>query len=358
MKKCVVPSPEPVAATPRQIAREFRELLEAGVRLRPAGTARDDPGSLLRSYTPRYRVDLFDVTYYLTGARQNPDIRFFVGYVRLGRARSLYPRILYKDVSLVWRSASHFIRSADENWIGKGELRTEVIDGEKMECSAEETTDLPLEIQSALESLLQLARPVRTDHVAVERILRRGRNDRIEAFRDFVAPRERARQDPGNLPNGGRSITHFTRPGDPTTLVIHEGYEPDFQGGVLEETTSKSTLYGGRLRRFRIVSTNREVQYLFIAGPKQVWICAPQATSPEITSYGVRAVDVLADEGLSLPGYEYHFLDNSVDPPEWVSQIPAGYAGEPSPVDDSRCDASPWIDQLPVVQRFRREVLG
>ena len=28
-----------------------------------------------------HRVDLFDTTFYLTNVRQNPDIRFFVGYV-------------------------------------------------------------------------------------------------------------------------------------------------------------------------------------------------------------------------------------------------------------------------------------
>ena len=59
-----------------------------------------------------------------------------------------------------------------------------------------------------------------------------------------------------------------------------------------------------------------------------------------------------------MPGYEYHYLDDTVDPPEWVSQIPAGYVGEPSEIDASRCDASPWIERLPVVREFRRRVLG
>jgi hypothetical protein len=354
----VVPSSFPSDDTPRQVAREFRRLLEDGVKLRPAGTARKDPERALRAYHPRYKIDLESTHYYLTEVRQNTDLRFFVAYVRLGRQRSLYPRLFYKDVSLIWRSASHFVRSANENWIGKGELRTEIIDGEEMDCSAEETTDLPLEIQTALETLLLRAATIRTDHVAVERILRRGPDDRIGAYADFTTPREKARSEPRNLVNGGRSVARFTRPGDPASLVIKRGYEPDFRDGIVERSASKSRLYGGRLRRFRIVSTNRRIQYLFMAAPRQVWIIPPQVTSTLITSYGVRALDVITDEDLCVPGYEFHYLDTSEDPPEMVSQIPPGYVGKPSPLDPDRCNASAWIDRLPVVEEFCRVVLG
>jgi hypothetical protein len=88
-----------------------------------------------------------------------------------------------------------------------------------------------------------------------------------------------------------------------------------------------------------------------------VWIIPPQATTTELTSYGLRSVDVIADEDMCLPGYEYHFLDETEDPPVFVSQIPEGYAGPVNEVDDSRADASPWLNQLPVVQEFRRRVL-
>ncbi len=358
MRVNIVPSSRPSEADPRRVAAEFSALLDRGFKLRPAGTAKQDPERALRRYKPRYAIDLFDTRYYLTDIRQNPDIRFFVAYVRLGERKSLYPRIFYKDVSLVWRSASHFVRSENENWIGKGELRTEVIDGEEYGVSAEETTDLPLEIQTALEMLLRNAQRIPTDHKAVELILRRGGDNRIAAFADFTRPRENARSDPANLVNGGRTIARFTRPGDPRSLVIERGYEPDFEDGILEHTVSKSRLYGGKLERFRIVSTNREVQYLFMAGPKQVWIIPPQATSRLITSYGVRAIDVITDEDLCLPGFEYHFLDETEDPPEWVSQIPPGFVGEPSPLDPDRCNASAWIDRMPVVKQFRKEVLG
>lgn len=353
-------SATPSKATPKEVAREFRSLQDGGVRMRAAGTARNAP-ELLRRYTPRYKIQVEDTAYYLTDVRQNPDLRFFVAYVHLAsreHRRNLYPRIFYKDVSLVWRSASHFVRSETENWIGKGEARPTMIDGEEVVCSAEETTDLPLEIQTALETLLQLARPIRTDHVAVERILRRGGDDRIEPFDDFTLPRERARANPANRVNGGRSVAWFERPGDPKSLVIAPGYEPDFARGVVETSRSRSRLYGGNLRRFRIVSRNREIQYLFIAGRRIVWIVPPQATSWIITPYGSRAIDVITDEDLCLPGYEFHFLDTTEDPPVFLSQIPEGYAGKPSPLDPDRCDASPWIDELPVVKQFRRRILG
>lgn len=367
--RAVFASSAPAPETPREIAREFRGLLDGGLRIRPAGAARDDPEALPRRYGPRYKIELFDTTYYLADARQNPDIRFFVAYVRLGPSakrlgysaaalRGLYPRIFYKDVSLVWRAASHFIRSDSENWIGKGDVRPVLMHGELVDCSAEDTTDLPLEIQTALETLLLRASRIRTDHQAVEKVLRRGPDDRIRAYADFTAPRDRARATRGNLVNGGRPIAGFRQPGDPASLVFEPGFEPDFADGIVETSQSRSTLYGGELRRFRIVSRNREIQYLFMAGPRQAWIIPPQATSTEITSYGVRAIDVMIDEDLCVPGYEYHFMDDSEDPPVLVSQIPERFVGESSPVDPDRADASPWLEQLPVIQEFRRRVLG
>ena len=71
----------------------------------------------------------------------------------------------------------------------------------------------------------------------------------------------------------------------------------------------------------------------------------------------MRTIDVIADEDLCCPGFEYHFLDESEDPPVMVSQIPEGFAGDPSEFDPSRADAAAWLDQLPVVREFRRKVL-
>jgi hypothetical protein len=356
------PSARPSPKAPQQVAREFHRLIDSGAPIRCAGDARDDPECLLSSgYTPKYRVDLFDTSCYLTNVRQNPDIRFFVAYVvqknfRTGKTE-IYPRVFYKDISLIWRSASHFVRSHAENWIGKGEMRTAVIDGEEIEQSAEETTDLPLEIQTALETLSRKARRVPFDEVAIALVLRRGHDDRIKPYRDFLEPRVRARSDPRNLINRGRSIARFTRKSDPASLRFAKGFDPDFERGVIEVSTSKSKLYGGRLKRFRMLSKNRKIQYLFFAGPHSVWIIPPQTTAANLTSYGVRAIDVIADEDLCIPGYEYHFFDDSEDPPVLVSQIPEGFAGAANEFDPSRADASPWLDRLPVIREFRRKIL-
>ncbi len=116
-------------------------------------------------------------------------------------------------------------------------------------------------------------------------------------------------------------------------------------------------MYGGKLQRFRILSRNRKVQYLFIAGPKHVWIIPPQATTTELSTYGVRTIDVVADEDLFVPGYEYHYFDETADESEHFSQIPEGFAGELSEHDNDRADASAWLDPIPVIREFRRKVL-
>jgi hypothetical protein len=188
-------------------------------------------------------------------------------------------------------------------------------------------------------------------------VLRRGPDDRLDPYRDFTEPRRRAAADPRNRINGGRSIARFTRRNDPSSLRFVRGFEPDFAKGLLETSTSMSRLYGGKLRRFRVLSRNRRVQYLFFAGPRHVWIIPPQATTTELSSYGLRTIDVIADEDLCIPAYEYHFMDDSEDPPVLFSQIPEGFVGEPSVHDPARSDASPWIDQLPVVREFRKKLL-
>jgi len=349
----IVRSPRPDRRPPARIEREFRDRVADGLEIRPAGTARARPTALLsQGYVPRHRVDLFETTFYLTDARQNDYVRFFVAYVV--QDGSAWPRIFYKDVSLVWRCASHLTRLGGELWIGKGEVDT-VLDGEhEITASLEDTTDLPLELQDPLETMLRRTKRIVTDLAALSRVLRQGPDGRLEPYRDFLEPRRRALADPANRVNGGRPVARFSRCGDPGSLRFAPGYEPDFARGILETTRSHSHLYGGALRRFRILSCNRRIQYLFMAGPHHVWIIPPQATTTELSSYGLRTVPVEADEHLCVPGYEYHFIDGA----ELHSQIPEGFAGAPSLVDPSRTDASPWLDRLPVVRRFRRKVLG
>jgi hypothetical protein len=72
----------------------------------------------------------------------------------------------------------------------------------------------------------------------------------------------------------------------------------------------------------------------------------------------VRAIDVHAAEDLSVPGFEYCYVDESTRPPTLHSQIPPGFAGAPSDLDPARRDASAWIERLPVIRAFRTKVLG
>lgn len=359
----IVPSVRPADRTPQQVRREFRALLEAGAPMLVAGEARRRPRSLLaHGYVPHHKLELFDTTYYLSRPRQNFYLRFFVAYVVQPLARgghpAVYPRIFYKDAALVWRSGSHVGLLDGRFWIGKGD--TYVVLDEKTETtfSREETTDLPLELQGAIEDLNRQPGRIPTDEAALYLVLRRVPEGRVEPYRDFVAPRRRAQANPRNLVNGDRPVAWFARRGDPASLRFARGFEPDFEGGVLERGRFGSKLYGGVVRRFRILSRNRKIQYLFFAAPKVAWIIPPQALTTELSSYGVRTVDVRADDDLFIPGLEYHFLDDDFDPPELYSQIPAGFVGAQSTVDDARADASPWLDRLPVIQEFRAKVKG
>ncbi len=358
----IVPSAEFSDLSPRAVIREFRELLDDGTRLHVAGSARRNPAQLLSlGYTPRYRLDLFDTRFYFTNCRQNPELRFCVAYVvqpgALTRTPNVHARLFYKDLSLVWRAASHFSRADDSLWVGKGDVRAMTTNGVDIVESVESTTDLPLEMQNAVESLIRRVRIPRRDEDVIDLVLRRSPDDRIAPYCDFTRPRARAREERRNLINGGRKIARFRRRNDPTSLEFTPGFEPDFVRGILESSRSRSHLYGGALRRYRILSKNRAIQYAFIAGPKQVWIIPPQATTTELSSYGVRTIDVEADDDLFIPGYEYHYLDDSEDPPELCSQIPKGFAGAACAHDDDKADASPWLDKLPVVREFRRKVL-
>ncbi|TMA30339.1 MAG: hypothetical protein E6J87_18525, partial [Deltaproteobacteria bacterium] len=143
----------------RRIGREFRSLLERGLEIRPSGSARADPARLVPTYPPKHAIRLFDATYYLTDLREDRTwegtLRFFVAWILpASDSRRIYPHLFSKDYSLVWRSPSHFIRSENENWMGKGDVRW-VRDehGEEMLATFEETTNLPLEIQGALDAL-------------------------------------------------------------------------------------------------------------------------------------------------------------------------------------------------------------
>lgn len=344
--------------SPGAVVRYFRRQLAQGCELLPQGEAKNDPHSLLRrGYGPRYETTLFDMQFYFSRPRQNSDIRFVVGYVQeIRRPHRIYPRLFYKDVSLTWRSASHFIRSEGENWIGKGDVKVRTVAGVKQIESDEATTDLPHEIQSALEAVNRAGSRVQHDEQAVSLVLKRGHDYRIEAYADFTRPRRNAAKDSANLVYGGRRVAHFARRTDPHSLKIVAGFEPDFGQGNAGTETLSSSLYGGPVGRYRVLSTNRKIQYLFLHGPKQSWIASVQPTSRQLSTYGVRVVDAVVDDLLLLPGFEFHYLDESLEPPQWYSQIPKGFAGAASHVDSSRADAGAWLDQVPVIRQFKRWV--
>jgi hypothetical protein len=192
-----------------------------------------------------------------------------------------------------------------------------------------------------------------TDRVALNLVVQRAPDGRLCAYRDFCAPRRRAANNPRNLVNGGKSIARFLRPNVPESLRFVPGYEPDFRSGLIDVTHSHSRLYEGPVDRYRILSRNGRVQYLFFAAPRLAWIGYPQPLTTELSSFGVRTVDVTVPDDLVVPAMEYHYLEFD-DPPVWMSQIPPGFAGPVSPNDAYRADASAWLDRLPVIVEFRR----
>jgi hypothetical protein len=345
----IVKDVRPSDASPREVRRELQALLASGCRLRPAGTARSAPASLLERYRPRYAVALFGARFWLAELREDENFRFFVAYVRLGDGQDLFPRLFYKDSSLVWRCATHWISAPGVHWIGKGDVKQiDEADGQT-EYSAEETTNLPYELQAALDELSRRAKRVVWDAGALGRLLRRAPVGRHEAYADFIGPRRRAAAVRANLVHGGRPVAWFARRNDPASLRFAPGFAPDF-ARVIDLSRSASRMYGGAIVKRRILSRNGRIQYQFVAGPRHVWIIPAQTLSTELSSYGVRTVDVIADEDLFVPGYEYHYLEHGA----LYTQIPLGFAGPASEVDPTRADASPWLERLPVIRKFRR----
>lgn len=341
-----------------QVQRLFRKLVASGCPVRPAGSAKSDLNGFLRSYTPRYLVELFQHRYFLCNVRHDNQFRFFVGYVQLHDQKNpeqkqpLYPRIFYKDSSLIWRVATHYIKSKNEHWVGKGDVKPVQENGETVSYSAEETTNLPFEIQNALDKISRLADKTRADRRAMQLVLRDAPDHRVRPYADFSKPRKIAMASAKKRINKNQSIAWFKDELDPRSLQFAKGFEPDFRHGLIDANETRSRLYGGRILRFRIASKNKQVQYLFVHAPRQCWIIPPQAFSDEIMSYGVRTVDANADENLCIPGYEYHFEEEPGQPDSLYSQIPAGYAGEQSLIDPQRADTSPWNQKMPVIIKF------
>jgi hypothetical protein len=343
----------PAPASPRQVAAELKALVAGGAELRPAGQAADDPELLLGArYRPRHRVDLFGTRFYLASYRYEEGLNFMPAFVVPARGDRVFPRVFYKDSTLLWRVASHMIRNEDSDWIGKGDVRVVREGGEEYLDTDEDSTNLPYELQAAIDAASRELQPKR-DERCVELLVRNAPEGRIEPYADFSAPRRRAER---RTPlNGNRPVARIARRGDPTSLRFARGFEPDLEREPLELTRSASRLYGGRLRKYRVLSKNGLIQYQFVAAPRHGWSHPPQALTPELTSYGVRALHVRADDEIFIPGYEYHFHDADG---ELHSQIPEGFAGGPSRDDPARADTRAWTHALPIVRAFAERVLG
>lgn len=343
--------------SPRQIGRDFRRLLESGHPLRVDGLAKADPSQLLRiGYTPKYKIELFGTEFFVCNRRNAEGLKVLPGYVvPAGKGRrgagTVYARVFYKDSSLIWRSAPHYINTPDAHWIGKGAVRWLDKRGERGWYTAEETTNLPLEMQAALDDVSQRGPRGRNDKRILSLVLRNAPSSRVYPYRDFEGPRERAMKTKANRVNNNRRIAWFADDYDPGSLRFEPGFEPDFDA-VIDVSTSRSSMYGGEIRKYRIGSRNRTIQYLFVTGPRHVWIVNPQPFTTELSSYGLRTVDAIVDEDLLMPGYE--FFDNA-GTGELDDQIPPGFAGDVCPVDPDRADASPWNERMPVIRAFRRK---
>lgn len=346
---------QPDGASSGTVRRDFERLLDRGFRLTPAGTAKDQPDVLRQPrYLPRSRIRLFGWTFYLSGLLYDQALSFFIAHVQGPRRRRLVPRVFYKDSSLIWRVASHFVHDEHEYWIGKGAVEwVERRDGAWLH-TLEETTNLPFEMQGALDAASR-RQARRRDDRAVELVLRRGPSGRAAPYRDFTAPRERAVAARGQL-NGGRSVARFERAGDPESLRFTRGFEPDLDRGVIEVTVAGSRFFGGELQKHRVLSRNGRIQYLFMSTPVACWLNPPQTLTCELSDYGVRVDDVFVPDELTVPAWEYH--EHGEDGEVSHSQIPEGFAGDAHPDDPDRADARAWVDRLPVIRAFRRQILG
>ena len=133
-------------------------------------------------------------------------------------------------------------------------------DGEEILATFEETTNLPLEIQGALDELTRVAPRARAaTSVRWAGCCATRPDHRLEPYEDFAGPRTASACEPAQSRSvGGRDVAWFARRNDPESLRFAQGFEPDFARGVVEVSRSYSRFYGGAIRKFRILSRNRQ----------------------------------------------------------------------------------------------------
>lgn len=84
----IVPSICEASLTPGRVKHEFQQLIDAGVPVLPAGTARKHPLRFVAQYPPSFKLELFDTRFYLTTVRQNPSLRFCIAYLAQAHYRT------------------------------------------------------------------------------------------------------------------------------------------------------------------------------------------------------------------------------------------------------------------------------
>ncbi len=290
---------------------------------------------------PKHQVKFGADTYYFSHPFIDAGGRtVFVMYLHhvdstTGRPVIFVNAVYRSNSQNVWRAASS---SPDGRYIGKG--------------LGETSQMLPVELQGHLERMVSHQQvggglheiPGRFYHVLGE--------DERTPLVTLLNVRQ--------LPNTPKVIVareDTSRHMDPHVANHHfiftPGYEPNFHHGVVHNFTTENPIYG-MVSSYVVRSTNGALQYLFnVDRAGRVWIGGVQTTSVALNRQGVRVDRVTVPDALLTPAFEY------------LRQMPRGYEVGPlhmkermHPTDSHYADATPFLNQLGVIQDFRRYVLG
>ncbi|MCX5701739.1 MAG: methyltransferase domain-containing protein, partial [Candidatus Omnitrophica bacterium] len=335
-----IPKPPSLVENKTEIGSEFSNLIPR-VSIQVDGRKVTSGADLLQNgFVPQYKISLNGMDYYLSKpyTSQRNGRPYFIGFLHRINPETgveeIFARTIYKSNSQnIWRIASS---EGPGGWIGKG-------------LEDEMTTNAPLEIQSSLEKLC-------LDNGKLE--IKEGFYDDLEKRADFKSPEEFNHTIllHGEELNGGISIGSFAETGNPESYRFQNGFEPDFNNGVIEEFNTYSPIYGD-VESYRMLSNNKQVQFVFnVDRENRVWIGAVQSVTPRFTRFGVRAdrIDIGAMEMENIEGVNRP-VDILMPASEYDTQIPKGYIGNHKA--DRYYDASPFIDKIPVIKEFRQKVL-
>ena len=258
IETAILPGVQPDPRDPRALATEFRAALADGVRLRPSGEAKQDPtpaaNSPLRgalSHRPLPGSNLSD----RVPLRRQPEfhgrVRRTVGVLRSRRRVRTTRGSSTKDSSLVWRVATHFVRSEDDNWIGKGDTKWELI--RRRRVLVQRGGDREPAFSRCRKRSTSLAGAARS-HGGITTRSRSSCSAATEIasnpFAEFVTPRRRAAE--RYRIHGGKPIARFHSQGRSQHAALREGLRTGLPTrGWWTQSSSHSKLYGGPVTKFR-----------------------------------------------------------------------------------------------------------